>query len=1038
MPSYAVRKPIPILMIYLAISLFGIYSIFQLPIELMPNAAFNKITILVNVRGGMPPEDVEFLITKPIEDAISTVTNLESLGSTSKEGKATIVLSFAPGIDMDFASLEVREKFAKVKNKLPREAEKPVIAKYEENDQPVLVLAISSFLEWFSTEEVRKIVDERIKERLSRVQGVANVEISGGRESKYIVEADLAKIQSMAMPMQKVISAISRNNLNLAVGDIDKAEKDILVRTQGQFPDMESIAEVGITKTETNSLIRVKDVATVKDDYVEATSQSRTNSKDVVSIYVQKESTGNTIEIVAEVLKEVEDIKKTLESHFRMIVTSNQATFIQQAIDNVNSSLVSGALLAILVLLVFLRDIRSTLVIGVSVPLSFVGTFGLMYLFYHFFGVSGLTLNVMSLSGLALGGGQLVDNSVVVLEKVFGLRDEGMDAITASIEGPQKESMAIFGSTLTTLIVFLPILFINKQIQILYSGLALTVAFSLIMSLFVSLTVTPLLVSRSRMRKKKVAKKSELMVKVKKQYRGILYFFIQYRYITLFAMLLLSWMAVRILSTIDQELLGSTESTKFTVFVELPAGAKIEISDKVVKEVEAVIANMPEVSTYSSRIEGWSSKVFVDVLPTDAMKKKTGTIKEVSEIIDDLRPKLKGIGEGDKAFIYFAEDSAGGGNTELLVDVYGFDYEVLKKLANEIAGKMAEVEGVQDVKLRMKEGRPEMLMVVDKKMASLYDLTTQDIADELHAQIRGLEATRFHKKGGQEIEVVARLQKKDRAKLVDVKKTTVVNKRGEVIPIRALMDFKDGIGPSEIWRLNKSRMIEVSGSSKVSLDKAIVRMRKKMEEVKFPKDYYYLFGGDYEKMIENQKQLSFALILMVLIIYMVLACLFESYIQPIIIMAAVPLSAIGMALALKWTDTTITMGVMIGAIMLGGIVVNNSIMLIDNMNELAGDGMGVLRRAVTSSVDRTRPIVMTITTNILGFMPMAVSKSQGSSLWAPLAITLIGGLVSSTILTLLILPSIYVIFDEITNAPKKFMQLFSRFRKLEVTEPAST
>lgn len=1016
MSSYAVKKPIPMLMLFLGISIFGIFCVSQLPVELMPNAAFNKITILINIRGGMPPEDVEFMVTKPIEEAVSIVSNLESLGSTSKEGKATIVLSFPPGLDMDFASLEVREKFAKVKNKLPREAEKPVIAKYEENDQPILILAVSSFLEWFSTEEIRKIVDERIKERIGRIPGVANVELSGGRERKYIVDVTLAKVQSYSMPMQKVVSAISRNNLNLAVGDIDRADKDILIRTIGHYNAMDEISDTGVVKTELNGLIRVKDVATVKDDYMDATSHSRTNSKDVVSIYVQKESTANTIKVVESVLKEIKDIEKTLDDHLRIIITSNQATFIQQAIDTVNSSLVFGAILAVIILLLFLRDLRSTLVIAISIPLSVVATFALMYL-------SHITLNVMSLSGLALGIGMLVDNSIVVLEKIHAVREEeGLDGISASIIGAEREGMAIVASTITTIIVFLPIVFINKQIQILYQGLALTVTYSLIASLFVSLTVVPLLISRGRTHKKTKTSnrvlqgKLPFMIIFRRKYRKVLYFFVQYRYWVVPSILLLVFCSLKVLGTVEQELLGGTESGKFTIFIELPSGAKIELSDKVVKEVESICKEIPEIKTFSSRVEGWSSKVYVDLVPPEERD------KEVEEVIEELRPLVKNIGEGERAFIYFSEQSAGGGSKEVLIDVYGFDYEILKKLANEIAGKMQEVEIIQDVKLRMKEGRPEMLMVVDKPAAQMHDLTTREIADELHAQVRGLEATRFHASGGKEIEVVARLRKEDRAKLVDIKKTTVVNKHGQVIPIKSVVDFKDGIGPSEIWRLNKTRMIQVSGSTKSSLDKAINAMREKLEEVDFPKDYYYLFGGDYQKMIENQEQLKFALIVMILLIYMVLASLFENYLQPVLIMVSVPMSVIGIAIGLKWSETTISMGVMIGSIMLGGIVVNNAIIMIDTMNHLRDhQKMSGLRCAITSAVSRLRPILMTTCTTVLGLVPMAFNKSQGSSLWSPLAITVISGMLTSTILTLFILPSFYLIFEDISKLIGKIL-----------------
>ena len=394
LPSFSVRRPISMLMLFTGLTLFGLVAFTRLPVELMPNASYDKITILVNIRGGMPPVDVEFLVTRPIEEALSTVTHLESIGSTSKEGKATIVLSFPPGTDMDFSSLEVREKFAKVKNKLPREAEKPVIAKYEESDTPVMILAIASFVQ--STEQIRTLVEENMKERLSRIRGVANIEIGGGRERKILVEMDQKRIQALNLSAQRVVGAISRNNLNLMVGSVNKNEYKILLRTIGQIPTVEAIREIPVMKTDQFSIIRLKDIAEIKDSFGEATTYSRTNTQDVVSLYIQKESTANTVKVCETIQSEVNKIISEMSKDIRVLTVSNQSVFIQKAISTVMDSLKTGGILAIIVLLLFLRDFRSTLAIAASMPLSIVITFAMMYF-------SGLTINVQTLSGLALG-----------------------------------------------------------------------------------------------------------------------------------------------------------------------------------------------------------------------------------------------------------------------------------------------------------------------------------------------------------------------------------------------------------------------------------------------------------------------------------------------------------------------------------------------------------------------------------------------------------------------------------------------------------
>lgn len=998
LPSYSVRKPISMLMLFTGLTLFGIVAFTKLPVELMPNASYDKITILVNIRGGMPPVDVEFLVTRPIEEALSTTTHLESIGSTSKEGKSTVVLSFPPGTDMDFASLEVREKFAKVKNKLPREAEKPVIAKYEESDTPVMILAVASFVQ--TTEQIRTLVEERFKERLMRIRGVANIEVGGGRERKILVEIDQKRIQALNLSVQKVVSSISRSNLNLMVGSVDKAKTRILLRTIGQLANIEAIKELPVLKTDQYSLVRLKDVAEVKDSFLEATTYSRTNTRDVVSLYIQKESTANTVKVCDTIQREVEDITKTLSKDLRVITVSNQSLFIQKAISTVMDSLKIGAGLAILVLFLFLRDLRATVAIGASMPLSIVITFALMWF-------SGLTVNVQTLSGLALGIGMLTDNAVVVLENVDIKKSRGQDPINAAIEGSQQMLLALVSSTLTTIIVFLPIVFINKQIQILYQGLALTITYSLIASLFTALSIVPMMASRGKAKTVQAKKKiSPLLKRVRGFYQKNLIFALRRRYLVTSIAFFAMYIAFKFIGTLDQELLASSEEGKFIVFVELPSGAKIELSDKVVKEVETMVSPLPEVQTVSSRVEGWSSKVYVDLVPGDKRE------KSVEQVIEELRPKVKNLGEAERAFIYFSE-SRGGGSKEILIDVYGYDYAVLKKLATEIAGKMEKVKGLTDLKLRMKEGRPELQIVVDKQKSSLQGMNTRDIADELHAQVRGLEATRFHSKA-KEIDTIARLQQKDRAHLSDIKKLTLVTPKGDLLELKEVVNFKEGIGPSEVWRLNKTRMIQVSSNLlNLSMEKAADLVRKELESIEFPKDYYYLFGGDYARQVENQKQLAQALLITLVLIYMLLASLFESYAQPFIIMAAIPLCAIGVAIGLGMTHTTISMGVMIGTIMLGGIVVNNSIVLIDHINYLRREKKGGMAHAVIhAGVNRVRPILMTSMTTIFGLIPTALDKSQGASLWSPLAITVIGGMISSTILTLFIIPSIVMIFQD--------------------------
>jgi len=472
--------------------------------------------------------------------------------------------------------------------------------------------------------------------------------------------------------------------------------------------------------------------------------------------------------------------------------------------------------------------------------------------------------------------------------------------------------------------------------------------------------------------------------------------------------LLIFIISIFLFKHLDREFLGQTEQGKFTIFARLEAGAKLEVSDEMTKEIENILSQHPAIENFSSRIEGWSSRIYVSLVP---FAKRHDTTESV---IEWLRPKMKEIERKYKGgFIYFSEIQAVG-MPEVKLDVYGYNYDKLNELIATIGGGMMSVPGMVDLKRSIEPGRPEYELVVNKEKAAYYGFTTREIADIVHAETRGLRATLFHTEAT-EVETVARLQEEDRKTFNDIRNLLVTTPKGESIYLRQIVDFKPAIGPSEIHRKNKNRYIELSGtSSKLSLSKAINMIKKALKDFKPPRDYYWEFGGDYEKQLQNQRQLMFVLFLTLILVYMVLAALFESYYQPFIIMFTIPLAYIGAVFTLWLTKKAIGIGVIIGAIMLGGIVVNNAIILVDRVNSLIRDkNSSLLRAVVTTGGDRLRPIFLTTGTTILGLIPMALDRSEASSLWSPLAITVMGGLTFSTILTLILVPSIYIIFEDI-------------------------
>ncbi|OGW83951.1 MAG: hypothetical protein A3C47_00790 [Omnitrophica bacterium RIFCSPHIGHO2_02_FULL_51_18] len=1040
----SIKKPVTVSMVALILLIFGFVSLTKLPVELYPNTSFGEISIIIQVRGGIPPTEVEQLVTKPIEEAVATVSNLEQLLSISKEGESTVVLSFRSGTDMDFAALEVREKFARVKNQLPKEIEKPVIAQFQQGDVPIVIVAATS--ERRTTEEIRKIVDATMKETLKRVSGVANVEVAGGRERKILIEADQVKLASFGIPMDELTSTLGANNLNLLSGEVERSTDRFLVRVIGEFDSLDQIKNMPIRYDSSGSAIRVKDVAAVKDSYLEPTEYSRLNITPVVTAYIQKESTKNTITVAKDILGQIDLLKEKLPKDIQLVVTSNQAEFIKKAIDNLKESLLQGIVLIVLVFFLFLFKIdlwklaavaglivvtllfkgvvlhlifaalvvlllmvpkfRSIIIVTLPIPVSVITTF-------LFMKNAGLTVNVMTLFGLALGVGMLVDNSIVVFENILKKKEKGEGLAASAIHGSNEMFLSIVASTLTTVIVFLPLVFVGQELQRLYSGMAITIVVSLLVSMICAVTLVPMMCARpgisSYAQDLSGTEKSSWIKPFSKYERQALFQSIRFRKRVLQACVFLFIVAAFFMSRLGLEYLGSTEQNKFTTFVEMPTGARLDVSDKVVKKVEGMIRTIPEVKNVTSRVEPWSSKVYVELKPSTQRK------RSVKDVIESVRQETNKL---HPAFIYFQEEEQIG-TKEVILEVFGYSYDKLRELAIALANRMESIKGLTDTKIRMREGRPEMQILVSKKRAAAYDLSVNNISDQVHGKMRGLRATVFHTEG-REVETISRVDEKYRKTFKDLHNLIITTKDADPVLLDQLADFKFGLGPSEIWRKNKNRMIQVSSNiGKIPLSKAVGAIKRSLKSVPFPEDYFYRVGGDYPTLIRSNRQLRYMIAMVLVLVYLVLASLFESFWQPILIMAAVPLALMGAVAALYIGPKSIGVGALLGMMMLAGIVVNNSIMLLDRINyyvkvkKLSG-----VRAAVLANKDRIRPILMTVSTTILGLVPMAIDRSEGANLWAPLAITVIGGIVSSTILTLLVIPAFYVMSNEVIKILK--------------------
>ena len=1077
-------RPVTATMMYAISALIGVFAFFRMPVDLLPGGDSGVLSVFVGIRGGLPPEDIESLVTKPVEDEMATLANLESMSSVSRKERAVVTLVFKPGTDSSRAALEVQERLAKIKGKLPKEIEKPIVSRYDESQSPIMILAMSS--KHYTPEEMRDVADNQLKPLLKRCEGVANIEIGGGRERKILIEFDQSRLEAYAIPIRQIISQIGSENLNILMGKMEKANESYFVRTVGAFKTLDDLGDLPVAVTKEGSRIRLRDIADIKDFYLEAESYSRMNREPVVSAYVQKEALSNTIDTAKKIKRTVEEFKKTMDPRISLSIVSDQSIDIEKGLKSVRSALYEGAFLSGVILILFLKDILSSLIIFVSIPLTVVMTLAVM-------NAVGLSLNVMTISGLALASGMIVDDSIVVLENITHHRTKLLHflnsrkhalpgAAAADSEAPggsaapehipifatEEMMLALSASTLTKVIVFLPIVFLNPQVKMLYTGLAVTVSSSLLISLLVSVTVIPSLSANiplkwykessffstylwlylgkkwsqgwpkinrwlsaaykqaqkqlKKLRRKKTVPGDDDLIYASdsrfslfhtgggfRWYRHQVAVLMRGRYMMAGFLLVAMVISGFLYKKLDKEFVGTTEDNEFTIFVELPSGVKLEVSDKVVTTVERMLNETPEIKktmkTSISRIEGWSSKIYVTLVPGTERK------STAQEVIDRLRPLVSQIGQEYSAFVYFSEPSS---SKEFIIDLFGYDYNRLRDLAVKVAQQMEKVPGLVDVKLRYKPGRPEVRVEVDREKASVFQFTIQDIAENLHAQIRGLRATYFLTPTAQ-VETVARLKEMYRKTLDEVQVLSLINPRGTIVPVHQFANFEFGLTPSEIWRKDRERMIQVSANRQnAALSKVAEGALAALRQIDMPTGYYYEIGGDFPKMIETEKESQFAFLIMVLLVYAVLAALFESYIQPVLILVAVPLTLIGAVPLLYFTKTPVTLGTLIGFIMLGGISVSNSIILVDVFNGINKERK-TFYALLKAGEERVRPILMTTLTTTLGLAPLAFEKGGSASLWKPLAIAVIGGLTVSTILVLFVLPGFYMILEDLRN-----------------------
>lgn len=1027
LPNFSVSRPVTILMLFIGLILIGLISFQNLGLDLLPDLSFPMSAIIVSY-SGVAPQEIENMITIPLEEAVATIRGVKNINSYSREGSSVVLMEFNWGTDMDVSALNIREKIDQVKGFLPDDASDPIVIKFDPSLMPILVLGMDS--EEKDLQKLQEYAEDIIKPRLERLEEVASVSINGGLDREILVSIDNGKLRSNQLSFSQVTAALAGENVNLPAGTLKEGTINFLIRTLGRFESIQDIEEILIYNIRGNK-IYLGDIAKVEDTFKERNSITYVNGKPGIMMSLQKESGKNTVTVAKRIFKELETIQKLLPDDISITPVFDSSDFIKKTISQVGWVALYGAVLAILVLLFFLGNLSSTLIISFAIPISLIFTFTLLYF-------SNLTLNMMTLGGLALGIGMMVDNSIVVLENIFRYRELGTDIKKSACLGASEVGTAISASTFTTIAVFLPIVYVQGIASELFRPMGYTITFSLLTSLLVALTLVPMLsskilrfkvkdnsqsVSKENSVKNSLKQGGRIFNFMREEYGRLITWSLRHRGIVFVLAVIIFVGSIMLVPFVGTEFIPSSDQGQFNINITLPTGTNLETTREVVREVEKIVSEIPEIRSMLttagegsggmgfSTEGGNSGTIMVNLVEQNKRERNVG------QIINELRQK---IGTYPDAQIKFSEQGFSfSSGSDLEVKISGDSLDELENIANRILILLAEVEGVYDLKSSVEDVRPELHVNIDREKANLYGLNTAQIASTVHDALLGRVASIYQEKGKQ-IAIRIRLEEEDRNSIEEVENILISSSAGLQIPLKEIAEVTVDSGPKGIDRKNQQRVVNVSANiSDRFLGKVIQDAQQQLDKLVLSEDYRYEFVGENREMQESFMELALALVLSILLVYMIIAAQFESLLMPLAVMFSVPFSLIGVILALLLTDKSLNVLSFIGIIMLVGIVVNNSIVLIDYINKLRQRGMERKEAIILGGKTRLRPILMTMFTTVLALVPMALGVGEGSELRAPMAITIIGGLTSSTFLSLIIVPIFYTFLDDLSQKISK-------------------
>lgn len=1010
----SVKRPIAVTMVILIMVVLGAYSLTMLPIDAMPEMDL-KMAVVVTNYPNVGSEEIENLITEPIEGAVASVSGLDTMQSQSMEGMSITMVQFSNDTDIDEAVSAIENNIDMVSAMLPEDATEPMVLKLDMNSMASVMMSVS--YEGYDLVQTKKFVEENVESRLKSAGGVASVNISGGQDRIIEIEVSPEKMRGYNMSFSDISTSVSGQNSNLPAGSTESGNKDLSVRMMGEFSKISDIGLVPLT-TSQGQIVYIRDIAEVKDTYSDKTTLTRVDGEDSISISVSSESDANTVDVVNNVKGVLEELKAQYPS-FNYNITMEQASYIEDSIASVAESAIIGGLLAMIILFLFLGNGRNALVIGVSMPISVVTTFIGMF-------ISGMTLNIVSLGGLALGIGMLVDNSVVVLENIFRRRMTfGEDAKTGSIKGTAEVFGAVVASVLTTCIVYVPILFLDNMMAVMFKQLAFSIVFSQTASLIATILIVPMLSSKTKNIEKRnrifgfiLNPFEKIMNYLYKKYEKILRYLLSRRKRFVACIIALFILSLVVLGLKGMTLMPTSDEGTITVTAELPQGTKLEATNELVLQIEDKVKTYKDVETISSSV---GSGGMMSMLGAASSNQATVTItlkdnrgKSTSDAVEEIRALLADVA-GAEISIEAASQTMSMTSDEVSFRFSGLDDEQLEDYVTRAEVLLLDVDGVTETETSIGETKAEVRITLDKNRAARYGINTAYASTLVNQTLNGTTASKFTENGS-EYDIVLVYPDNYIGNYEQLKNLQIKAPTGQWVVLSDIADIKVEQGQTTLTRINQKRVVTLTGKiHDTDLNTVTTEFNEKLNsELGAVNGVAQENAGAYEMMMDAMSSLLTAILLGILLMYMVMAAQFENLIHPFVILCTLPLAIIGVVLGLVISDTPLSVISCIGVLMLIGIIVNNAIVLIEFINEEKKEhpDVSVTEHVVNAGLVRMRPILMTSLTSILGFLPMAFDSEGGGVMMQPLAIALVGGLTVGTFLTLFVIPVVYSGVDE--------------------------